>query len=89
MREIQVKQTGASSRWIWGAFKMRGATMHELHELWLERDRCDPYIGTLVNAWIARGRQRAGVHGRHSRTSTSARSAATARPSSFCPDPDR
>ena len=62
VREIQVKQAGASSRWIWGAFKMRGATMRELHELWLERDRGDPYIGTLVNAWMARGGSALAVH---------------------------
>ncbi len=28
--EIQVKQQDASSNWIWGAFKMPGATLHEL-----------------------------------------------------------
>jgi len=53
--EIQVKKTGADSHWIWGAFKMRGATLRELYELWCERGRSDVYMGTLVNAWIARG----------------------------------
>ncbi len=53
--EIQVKQSNASSRWIWGAFKMPGATLRELHALWLARDRQDEYIGTLVNAWLAQG----------------------------------
>ena len=33
----------------------RGRAMRELHALWLERDRRDPYIGTLVNAWMAKG----------------------------------
>jgi glucose-1-phosphate thymidylyltransferase len=55
VREIQVKKTGADSHWIWGAFKMRGATLQELHDLWCERGRSDVYMGTLVNAWIARG----------------------------------
>jgi len=53
--EIQVKQPGAASSWIWGAFKMPGHLFHELHALWLERDRRDEYLGTLVNEWLARG----------------------------------
>jgi len=53
--EIQVKRPDAGSNWIWGAFKMPGRIFHELHALWLERDREDEYLGTLVNAWIARG----------------------------------
>jgi glucose-1-phosphate thymidylyltransferase len=55
VREIQVKQPATSSRWIWGAFKMPGAVLRELHGLWLERGRRDEYFGTLVNAWLARG----------------------------------
>jgi glucose-1-phosphate thymidylyltransferase len=55
VREIQVKSTAARSHWIWGAFKMPGAILHALHALWLRRDRCDEYIGTLVNAWLAEG----------------------------------
>jgi len=55
VREIQVKKTGADSHWIWGAFKMRGATLAELHALWVERDRSDVYMGTLVNEYISRG----------------------------------
>src|SRR5947209_15156461 len=55
VREVQVKRTGATSNWIWGAFKMRGSTLHELHELWSERGGSDVYVGTLVNAWIAQG----------------------------------
>ncbi|WP_437575341.1 nucleotidyltransferase family protein [Sorangium sp. So ce887] len=53
--EIQVKQRGARSRWVWGAFKLTGAVMRELHDLWCERGRTDPYIGTLVNEYLARG----------------------------------
>jgi glucose-1-phosphate thymidylyltransferase len=53
--EIQVKQQNATSHWIWGAFKMNGSILAELHDLWLERNRTDEYFGTLVNAWLARG----------------------------------
>ena len=59
VREIQVKQPGASSNWIWGAFKMPGAVFLELHELW--RERRDEYIGTLVNAYLAQGGEALGV----------------------------
>ncbi len=52
VREIQVKSHEARSNWIWGAFKMPGATLHALHQLWLRRERVDEYIGTLVNAWL-------------------------------------
>lgn len=53
--EIQVKQPDARSRWIWGAFKMPGAVLQQLYDLWCERDRRDEYIGTLVNAFLAKG----------------------------------
>jgi glucose-1-phosphate thymidylyltransferase len=53
--EIQVKQPGARSHWIWGAFKLAGRAFHDLHDLWREPGRHDEYIGTLVNAWLARG----------------------------------
>lgn len=59
--EIQVKKRGATSSWIWGAFKMPGSTLRALHALWLERNRGDEYIGTLVNAWIASGGRAFGV----------------------------
>jgi glucose-1-phosphate thymidylyltransferase len=55
VQQIQVKQANATSRWIWGAFKMPGAILRELHALWLVRERQDEYFGTLVNAWLARG----------------------------------
>jgi glucose-1-phosphate thymidylyltransferase len=61
VREIQVKQPGAESHWIWGAFKLTGATLAGLHALWEERGRRDEYIGTLVNAWLARGGEAVGV----------------------------
>jgi glucose-1-phosphate thymidylyltransferase len=59
--EIQVKQPGARSNWIWGAFKMPGVVLRDLFELWNQRDRSDEYFGTLVNAWIARGGTALGV----------------------------
>jgi dTDP-glucose pyrophosphorylase len=61
VREIQVKQAQPGSSWIWGAFKMPGHTLRSLFELWQERDHSDEYIGTLVNAWLARGGVAQGV----------------------------
>ena len=61
VREIQVKQVGAESSWIWGAFKMPGSVFHQLHELWLERSRRDEYVGTLVNEWLRQGGQALGM----------------------------
>jgi hypothetical protein len=40
---------------------MPGAILHELHRLWIARNRTDEYIGTLVNAWLAAGGQALGV----------------------------
>ncbi|HEX8408557.1 MAG TPA: sugar phosphate nucleotidyltransferase [Thermoanaerobaculia bacterium] len=53
--EVQVKTPGATSNWIWGAFKLRARVLAELRDLWLERGATEHYIGTLVNRWIARG----------------------------------
>jgi dTDP-glucose pyrophosphorylase len=53
--EIQVKQEGARSSWIWGAFKLRGDVLFELFELWCQREPRDPYFGTLVNAYLEQG----------------------------------
>jgi NDP-sugar pyrophosphorylase family protein len=60
--EIRVKQHNSGSNWIWGAFKMPGLVLHELHALWQERDRRDEYLGTLVNAWLSRGGSAVGIH---------------------------
>jgi dTDP-glucose pyrophosphorylase len=60
--EIQVKSPEARSKWVWGAFKMPAAVFAELHQLWIERERSDEYLGTLVNAYIARGGRAVGVH---------------------------
>lgn len=61
VREIQVKQPGADSHWVWGAFRMPGRVLWELWELWCERGRQDEYIGTLVNAYLAAGGEARGV----------------------------
>ena len=61
VREIQVKRADATSNWIWGAFKMPARVLGELHRLWLERERRDEYIGTLVNEWLARGGNALGI----------------------------
>ena len=55
VREIRVKQPDPGTEWIWGAFRLAGRTLHALHRLWLERDRQDEYIGTLVNSYLAQG----------------------------------
>src|SRR5437764_198879 len=48
-------QGGAESNWIWGAFGMPGAVLHELYRLWRRRRERDEYIGTLINAYLATG----------------------------------
>jgi dTDP-glucose pyrophosphorylase len=52
---IDVKKADAGSSWVWGAFKMPGAVLHELYALWQRRERSDEYIGSLVNAYLAEG----------------------------------
>jgi dTDP-glucose pyrophosphorylase len=51
--EVQVKSFQAATKWIWGAMKMPGLVLHELHQLW--KDRADEYLGTLFNEYLARG----------------------------------
>jgi dTDP-glucose pyrophosphorylase len=53
--EVQVKDPSARSHWIWGAFKIRGRVLRQMKRLWEEREQSDPYVGTLVNAWLERG----------------------------------
>jgi glucose-1-phosphate thymidylyltransferase len=57
VREIQVKQEHPNSHWVWGAFKMPGAVLIDLYQLWQQRGRTDQYFGTLVNAYLAQGGQ--------------------------------
>ncbi|MBA4149774.1 MAG: nucleotidyltransferase family protein [Verrucomicrobia bacterium] len=59
--EIQVKQRDATSNWIWGAFKMPGYILQQLHQLWRQRAQRDEYIGTLVNAYLANGGAARGI----------------------------
>src|ERR1051326_3277976 len=47
VREIQVKQEGAGSNWIWGAFGMPGAVLHELSRLWRGRHRSEGHMAEL------------------------------------------
>ncbi|HLG70009.1 MAG TPA: sugar phosphate nucleotidyltransferase [Chloroflexota bacterium] len=61
VQQIQVKPSDPRSNWVWGAFRMPGRIFHELHELWLEPARGDEYVGTLVNAYLARGGSAVGV----------------------------
>jgi dTDP-glucose pyrophosphorylase len=61
VREIQGKSSHAQSHWIWGAFKMPGRILRQLHDLWIARGSSDEYIGTLVNAWLAAGGDAYGV----------------------------
>ena len=58
---IEVKQPAPSSHWVWGAIKVPGDVLRELHELWCEPGRHDEYIGTLVNEYLARGGRARGV----------------------------
>jgi glucose-1-phosphate thymidylyltransferase len=59
--QVQVKSSSASTGWVWGAFKLPGSILRELHGLWLKRDRSDLYLGTLINAWIETGGESWGV----------------------------
>lgn len=51
--EVQVKRSDASTEWIWGALKMPGIILKELHDLWVGRG--DEYLGTLINEYLDRG----------------------------------
>lgn len=57
--EVQVKTPHASSKWIWGALRMPGFILRELHNLWIERH--DEYLGTLINEYLARGGRAYGI----------------------------
>jgi dTDP-glucose pyrophosphorylase len=61
VQQIQVKQRNASSTWIWGAFRLPGSVLTDLHRLWRQRDEQDQYIGTLVNAYLACGGSALGI----------------------------
>ena len=52
---IEVKAAAPSTKWVWGAFRLPGHVLRALHTLWRQREEADAYLGTLVNAWLARG----------------------------------
>lgn len=61
VRKVQVKQPQPDTHWVWGAFRMPGYVLHELHALWRQREARDEYFGTLVNAWLEQGGRADGV----------------------------
>ena len=58
---IEVKQPHAASHLVWGAVRMPGRVFCELRALWQLPGRADEYLGTLVNAWLARGGRAMGI----------------------------
>ncbi len=61
VRSIEVKHPSPTAKLVWGAFRMPGRVLHQLHALWQRRGRTDEYIGTLVNAWLQEGGEAWGV----------------------------
>ncbi len=57
--EVRVKQRPAATNWVWGALKMPGYVLNDLHELWIQRQ--DEYLGTLINEYLARGGHAYGI----------------------------
>jgi dTDP-glucose pyrophosphorylase len=55
VQHIDVKAPAPKSRWVWGGFKVSGRVLRELRAIWAEPGRKDEYLGTLVNAYLARG----------------------------------
>jgi dTDP-glucose pyrophosphorylase len=55
VEKIEVKSPAPQSHWVWGAFKISGRLLRELHELWCVPERRDEYWGTLINAHLQRG----------------------------------
>lgn len=61
VERIDVKQQAPGSQWIWGCFRMPAPVFKDLHQLWLEPQHRDEYVGTLVNAYLARGGHALGI----------------------------
>jgi NDP-sugar pyrophosphorylase family protein len=59
--EVRVKDKSSHHHWIWGAMKMSGAILGQLHDLWIERGRIDEYLGTLINSYVQAGGQAFGI----------------------------
>jgi NDP-sugar pyrophosphorylase family protein len=53
VQEVQVKKASPATHWVWGALKMSGQVLNDLHDLWISRQ--DEYLGTLINEYLARG----------------------------------
>lgn len=60
--DIQVKSPSPTSHLVWGAFKAPVRVLKTLHAAWAAPERRDPYLGTLVNHFIARGGTAVAVH---------------------------
>ena len=61
VKGVQVKTRQAKTNWIWGGMKLPGSEFRELRALWDRRGKQDEYLGTLINAWIAEGRNVLGI----------------------------
>ncbi|HXE13924.1 MAG TPA: nucleotidyltransferase family protein [Bryobacteraceae bacterium] len=57
--EVQVKQSNPDTTWIWGAMKMTGGILNDLHRLWLESR--DEYLGTVINEYLSQGGRVSGI----------------------------
>jgi dTDP-glucose pyrophosphorylase len=58
IEEIQVKDPDARTSWVWGAIRTRGRTLASLAALFHARGGAEPYLGTLVNAWLRADQRR-------------------------------
>jgi glucose-1-phosphate thymidylyltransferase len=59
VREVRVKSAEPGTNWVWGALKMPGRVLAELHGIWCNRG--DEYLGTLVNTYLERGGKAKGI----------------------------
>jgi len=57
VREIQVKQSGDPRRRVWGAVTAPAREFEDLYRLWRRRHKQDEYLGHLLNAWLAEGKE--------------------------------
>lgn len=55
VERVEVKQAGARSRWVWGAVTCTAEAFHDLRLLWESRQCGDEFLGSLLNAYLARG----------------------------------
>jgi len=62
VEQVQVKQEGPGSHWVWGAVTTTGECFYRLKVLWEARGRVDEYLGNLLNAFLAAGNVVGGQH---------------------------